>query len=159
MKNRKKLENKKSIKELLTKKNYLYLIILWFYTTFIISKTLIIRTHWEDPFSNIMGGWTIYQQANGMYNVESIENLLFFSPFILLLYLSFPILTRYKSNVSIVLQSLCIGFLCSLFIETCQVIFSVGTFQFADLFYNTLGTVIGAFLFFIARMKFNPRTR
>ncbi|MEG0366623.1 MAG: VanZ family protein, partial [Coprobacillus sp.] len=126
-------------------------LLLCFYLFFIIGKTLLIRTPWQDPLSNIMGGWIIYQVPNGYINAESIENFLFFIPFFILLYLGYPRIVHKKSLIKILLCSLFIGLMISLSIEVLQVIFQRGTFQYADLFYNSSGSVLGGYIYYLIK--------
>jgi len=45
-----------------------------------------------------------------------------------------------------------ISFGFSLAIEICQSVFWLGTFQLADIFYNTIGGLVGGFLYFIGKV-------
>jgi hypothetical protein len=97
-----------------------------------------------------MGGWSLYD-ANGQLTTESIENVILFVPFSMLLFWIFwEKLCGSKIYFYKVIRNSCkIVFLCSLSIEVSQVIFRVGTFQIADLFYNTLGGIVGGIIYYI----------
>lgn len=128
-------------------------------TVMILMRTLLNRDMWMNPLSNIMGGWTI-KDANGNYTTDSIENIIMMVPFTALLLWTFQKqLCRKKGPVPLTLAGLKYGFLFSITIETLQLLLRLGTFQFADLFYNTLGGGIGGLGFWILRKLFHKKRR
>ena len=88
---------------------------------------------------------------------EAIENLVLFIPFsIFLLWSRWEKGKRQQiSCKTVVAKSGSIVFLFSLTIEFAQLFFRLGTFQLSDLFYNTLGGVIGGVLFYVGIKCFN----
>ena len=133
-----------------SKSEFRRVFLLAFYTALILFRTLLNRNLWLNPLVNVMGGWSLYD-ANGQLTTESIENVILFVPFsMLLLWIFGEKLCGSKIYFYKVIRKSCkIVFLCSLSIEVSQVIFRVGTFQIADLFYNTLGGIIGGIIYYI----------
>lgn len=126
------------------------LLFLIFYTAMILFRTLLNRNLWANPLSNIMGGWTLHN-SKGELSTEPIENLILFIPFTMLLFwaLKDKILKEKFTFLNILWQSVKIVFLISLIIEFSQLFFRLGTFQFSDLAYNTLGGLVGGFFYWI----------
>lgn len=54
-------------------------------------------------------------------------------------------------SITCIWLSTLIAFATSLFIETTQLVLKIGTFQISDLFYNTLGGLLGALIFVLIR--------
>ena len=133
-----------------SKSEFRRVFLLAFYTALILFRTLLNRNLWLNPLVNVMGGWSLYD-ANGQLTTESIENVILFVPFSMLLFWIFgKKLCGSKIYFYKVIRKSCkIVFLCSLSIEVSQVIFRVGTFQIADLFYNTLGGIVGGIIYYI----------
>lgn len=77
-------------------------------------------------------------KGDGQFLIENIANVCLFIPFGILL----PCFKR-NSVKRVVL----IGFCCSFFIEMLQSIFALGIFECDDLTHNTLGTIIGIYIF------------
>ena len=125
-KNNKKLKNK-------------YFIFLYF--AFVAFMTLFNRKPYLNPLNNIFGGWNLFS-SNGQFNADAVENVILFIPM-------GSILSFYASSMSIkkwsYVLSRCI--MISLGIETIQLFLFLGTFQFADVFYNTLGGIIGEIIY------------
>ena len=125
-KNNKKLKNK-------------YFIFLYF--AFVAFMTLFNRKPYLNPLNNIFGGWNLFF-TNGQFNADAVENVILFIPM-------GAILTFYASSMNIkkwsYVLSRCI--MISLGIETIQLFLFLGTFQFADVFYNTLGGIIGGIIY------------
>lgn len=110
----------------------------------------------QIPLSNIWGGWLI-EETMYFYDMTPLWNIILLFPICFLaVFYSKAVLKKHHSNKSIILQSTLYAFLTSLFVEGMQLIFSLGTFQISDLFYNTLGGLLGAtILILIKRKKFN----
>lgn len=124
---------------------------LWvFYTTLILFRTLLNRSVWFNPVSNVIGTWGLYK-ADGSLTTEVIENTALFIPFSILLMLVLHTRNKNKnSNIFVVLwTALKSVFLFSLAIEFLQLFLHLGNFQLSDLFYNTLGGILGGFLYWI----------
>ena len=122
--------------------------ILVFYTAMILFRTLLCRYIWLNPISNVIGIWGIYNE-NGELTTESIENLALFIPFTVLLFWSFheKILGEGTKLFRTIWQSAKVVFLFSFTIEFLQLFLRLGTFQLSDLFYNTLGGLIGGLIY------------
>ena len=124
-----------------------------FYTVMVLFRTLFDRTLFENPLSNVFGEWGFYEEVNGqpVFNANVPENIIMLAPFIILLFVSFKE-KFFKDNVTILKvlgHSFVISFFSSLTIEMLQLLLHLGTWQLSDLFYNTLGGVIGGMLYFI----------
>lgn len=116
-----------------------------FYTAMILFRTLLNRNLWMNPLSDIMGGWFLHNEK-GELSTEPIENLMLFIPFVVLMLWAFrdKLLGESRHSViKILWQSVKVTFVFSLGIEFAQLFLRLGTFQLADLFYNTLGGLIG----------------
>lgn len=128
----------------------------WFLSfnlSFIFQITLIgrIGRHY-DGWSVINGDWNIFENPNIISSPQTrnIALFLFLMPSVIIMIKCFK--DKALSLKSILISGAAIPFSISLFIELCQGIFSIGTFQFSDLFYNTLGGIMGA-VFYIAAEK------
>lgn len=123
--------------------------LLIFYTTMILFRTLLNRNMWLNPLSNVFGSWWIYNK-NGDLTTEALENLILFTPFImLLLWAMRDKLIKEMKLKYVIFIAFKITFIFSLSIEFLQLFLRLGTFQFSDLFYNTLGGVIGGILYWL----------
>ena len=130
-----------------------------FYTVMILFRTLLNRNMWANPVSNVIGVWGLYN-AKGELTTECIENLALFIPFtILLLWVARERILP-KMTIGLVLwKSTKITFLFSFAIEMLQLFLRLGTWQLSDLFYNTLGGVIGGFIYYIGyKIKHRGKT-
>ena len=124
--------------------------LLVFYTVMILFWTLLNRNMWENPLSDVIGTWGLYNEKGDLV-IGSIENLVLFLPFIILLFWGFrekllPKLTL----LSVLWKATKITFLFSSTIEMLQLFLRLGTWQLSDLFYNTLGGAIGGLIYYIA---------
>ena len=77
-------------------------------------------------------------KGDGQFLIENIANVCLFIPFGILL-------SCFKRNS--VKRVVLIGFCCSFFIEMLQSIFALGIFECDDLTHNTLGIIIGIYIF------------
>ena len=125
------------------------LFLLTFVTSLILFRTLLNRNLWMNPLSNVMGGWGIWETVNGEQKLttECIENVIMMVPFSATVILSFrkKIGNRLKK---ILCFSGKIAFEFSLMIEILQLLLRLGTFQLSDIFYNTVGGVLGGLLYY-----------
>lgn len=120
------------------------LFLLAFVTSMILFRTLLNRILWLNPLSKVMGGWGIWEIENGerKLTTECIENVIMMVPFSAIVMWTF----REKIENSwkkILWQSWKIAFVFSVSIEMLQLLFRLGTFQLSDIFYNTVGGLIG----------------
>ncbi len=149
-----------------TERKFRKMFLLSFYTVMILCKTLINRTMWLNPLSNVIGFWGLHKlNAAGevVFTTEVLENLALFIPFTILLLWTYrdKILSRGKKDNEnesskgeiklgkVLFQSTKIVFLFSFTIEFLQLLLRLGTWQLSDLFYNTLGGFIGGLLYYI----------
>ena len=154
-----------SIKQLLIKwyRNFLNLrkfritFIIYIYISLILCKTVLYRSIWANPLSDVMGGWGLYD-ADGNLTTEAIENLMLFIPFAVLLLWAFrKELLGDKPGLKKTLwvATKTVGIF-SFVIEFSQLLFHLGTFQISDLVYNTLGGTVGGLTYYII-YKFRHR--
>lgn len=105
---------------------------------------------WVNPLANVIRVWGLYNEK-GELTTEVLENLALFILFTVLLLLSFrkKIIGELGQLGTTLWQSTKITFLFSLDIEFLQLFLRLGTFQLSDLFYNTLGGLIGGMIYWI----------
>ncbi len=110
-----------------------------------------------NPLSDVMGGWGIWKTVNGekQLTTECIENVIMMVPF------SAAVLWTFGKKIGngwkkILWQSGKIAFIFSIIIEMLQLLLRLGTFQLSDIFYNTVGGMIGG-LIYCAVMKARKR--
>lgn len=123
--------------------------LLVFYTTMILFRTVLNRQIWFDPLGKVMGGWGLYDN-DGNFTTESIENFMLFMPFTVLLFWAFSeqILGKEIYLKTVIWKSVKIVGTFTVIIEFVQVLFHLGTFQLADLCYNTFGGMCGGLIYF-----------
>ena len=132
-----------------------------FFLVFVISlilfRTLLNRKMWTNPLSDIMGGWGIWKTVNGEQKLttECIENVIMMVPF------SAVVMWTFEEKLGngwkkILRQSGKIAFIFSVSIEMLQLLLRLGTFQLSDIFYNTVGGVLGGLMYY-AVMKVRKR--
>ena len=133
------------------------LFLLAFVTSLILFRTLLNRNLWLNPLSDVMGGWGIWETVNGEQRLttECIENVIMMVPFSAVVVWTFgeKIGNSWKK---ILWYSGKIAFIFSVSIEMLQLLLRLGTFQLADILYNTVGGVIGG-LIYCAIMKARER--
>lgn len=124
------------------------LFLLTFVTSFILFRTLLNRDLWMNPLSNVMGGWGIWETVNSEQKLttECIENVIMMVPF------SATVIWMFRKKIGngwkkILCFSGNIAFEFSMMIEFLQLLLRLGTFQISDIFYNTVGGVLGGLLY------------
>jgi len=125
-----------------------------FIFSMIIQLTLFSRIgQTVDSFSNIWGNWGFIKQDYS-FDLSCIENIIMFIPLPMTVnWFICKFKGRKLATKKILFFSTLISFCLSMFIEVNQILFSIGLFQTADLFYNTLGGVLGAILYIIIRKE------
>ena len=107
--------------------------------------------------SKILGGWGIWETKNGeqVLTTECIENVIMMVPFSAVMMWTFEekIGNDWKK---ILCYSGKIAFIFSVSIEMLQLLLRLGTFQLSDIFYNTVGGMIGGLAYY-ATMKARKR--
>ena len=133
------------------------LFLLAFVTSLIIFRTLLNRDLWMNPLSKVMGGWGIWETVNGeqQLTTECIENVIMMVPFSAVVMWTFEEKLE-KGWKKILCNSGKIAFIFSISIEMLQLLLRLGTFQLSDIFYNTVGGMIGG-LMYCAVMKARKR--
>ena len=126
-------------------------------TSLILFRTLLNRNFWMNPLSDVMGGWGIWETVNGerQLTTECIENVIMMMPFSAMVLWTFQEKME-KGWKKILWQSGKIAFIFSVSIEMLQLLLRLGTFQLSDIFYNTVGGMIGG-LMYCAVMKARKR--
>ena len=133
--------------------------LLVFYTVMILFRTLLNRNMWANPVSNVIGTWGFYN-AKGELTTECLENLSLFIPFtVLLLWVGQEKILSKVTISEIVCKTVKITFLFSFSIETLQLFLRLGTWQLSDLFYNTLGGVIGGLIYYVGYNIFRKKKK
>lgn len=123
-----------------------------FYFSLIIQLTFIKRIGISiDPLSNVFGGWGFWQSEFYIY-FTNIENICMFIPFSILITLLIQQTKSIKLNNGQIIKIGFCSFFASVLIEIFQTITRLGTFQFSDIVYNTLGGVLGAIIFIIINL-------
>lgn len=125
--------------------------LLVFYTTMILFRTLFNRDMWLNPLNNVLGAWKIYStdvDGNVIISTEGIENILLFVPFAFM-YLHVTNISRVCMNRKKIGHIVRLVFLFSLGIKFSQMMFQLGTVQLSDLFFNTLGGLIGGVSYWV----------
>ncbi|WP_243033950.1 MULTISPECIES: VanZ family protein [Clostridium] len=133
------------------------LFLLAFVTSLILFRTLLNRNLWMNPLFKIMGGWGIWETKNGeqVLTTECIENVIMMVPFSAVVMWTFG--EKIGSGWKKILRySGKIAFIFSVSIEMLQLLLRLGTFQLSDIFYNTVGGVLGG-LMYCAMMKVRKR--
>ena len=125
------------------------LFLLTFVTSMILFRTLLNRNLWMNPLSDVMGGWGIWETANGEQKLttECIENIIMMLPFTSMVIWTFQEKVG-SSCKKIMWYSGKIAFIFSISIEMLQLFLRLGTFQLSDLFYNTVGGALGGLMYY-----------
>ena len=122
-------------------------------TSLISFRTLLNRKLGLNPLSDVMGSWGILEIVNGerRLTTECIENAIMMLPF------SAVVLWTFQEKIGsgwkkILWQSRKIAFIFSTSIEMLQLLLRLGIFRLSDIFYNTVGGMLGG-LMYCAVMK------
>lgn len=129
--------------------NFRRMFYLAFFVMLMLMRTLLNRNMWENPLSKIMGGWTLWNEE-GEITTEAIENVLLMIPYTALLLWALKEWLLKKVTLGRTLwQGIKYAFLTSVAIEFLQLFLRLGTFQLSDIFYNTLGGLLGSLIYYI----------
>ena len=125
------------------------LFLLAFVTSMILFRTLLNRNLWMNPLSDVMGGWGIWETVNGerQLTTECIENMIMMVPFSAVVMWTFE--EKLGNGWKKILWyggKITFGF--SLMIEMLQLLLRLGTIQLSDIFYNTVGGMIGGLMYY-----------
>lgn len=139
----------KWMNEFKSKKEFRRLFCLAFFVMIMLMRTLLNRNMWTNPVSDVMGGWTLWDE-DGELTTEAIENVLLMIPYTaLFLWALKDRLLKKMSLGGALWQGVKWAFLTSAAIEFLQLFLRLGTFQLSDIFYNTLGGFLGSFIYYI----------
>ena len=121
---------------------------LTFYVCMMLFRTLFCRPIWGNPLENVLGIWGFHKPDGSIYT-ENIENLILFVPFVLLYFWMREEKEHNKKKPlqAVLMRSVSVSFGFSLLIELCQLFLKIGTFQLTDLFFNTLGGLLGGLVY------------
>lgn len=132
-------------------KEYRGVFFLAFYVAMVLCRTLLARSIWvTQPLSKVYGIWGIYT-PDGILYTDNIENVILTVPltFILFMVLQEKMFCKGVKLWTCTWKSCLVSFCFSLLIELCQLFFKLGTFQLSDLFFNTVGGIVGGFIYWI----------
>lgn len=134
------------VKKFKEQKEWRETLVLAFYISMILLRTVLCRKIWGNPISNVLGNWS-FRYSDGSLNTELLENIILFIPF------SFFLLLRLKADKTKMMNCLICALKYSAFfsfsIEASQILFRVGTFQISDLLTNILGGILGGMLYYM----------
>ena len=121
---------------------------LFFNLALLLCVTIICRPYWPEPLQRLWVGWGVYDGGNGM-DFDCVNNLLLFIPTIVSICYGAPSLFRGCGKKQILCRATAIAFHMSLWIECGQLFFHRGTFQFADIAYNTVSGFLGGVIYIL----------
>lgn len=125
-------------------------LVLAFFGAMILMQTLFNRFTWGNPLDDIMGDWAITVGTDGKVNTRCLENILLMLPFILVLFWAFADKLMAKVTLwTVVWRSTVYSLGFSLAIEFMQLFGRLGSFQLSDLFYNTVGGLLGGLIYYL----------
>ncbi|MCR5430297.1 MAG: VanZ family protein [Eubacterium sp.] len=123
-----------------------------FIVVMILFKTLLVRNMEFNPTRNVVGVWGFYRH-DGSFTTEVVENVVLFIPFIFFMFFMLETTSKKATKLLVVIgRSIVISFLSSLTIEMLQLFLHLGTWQLSDLCFNTLGGIIGGFIYWITTL-------
>lgn len=118
----------------------------------IFFRTVLNRTIWSNPLSNLFDGWWIYEENNGgnvVIVTDCLQNIILFTPFSFLLLWFMNKKFKKESIGELTKKNIKYTMCLTLCIEFLQLFLCVGTFQISDLVYNMLGGIIGSLSYLI----------
>ncbi len=129
---------------------YRWKVLFLMYAFFLARITILGREHFDNPLCKVFDkGWIITQNEFGEWDFDAVNNILLLLPYTFSMFRAFPKLFSSYKLIKILAKAFIISLCTTLFIENCQLIFSIGTFQLADITYNTIGGIIGGLLFYL----------
>ena len=114
-------------------------LLFFIYLAFILVNTLFAREI-TNPYLRIFDHFGFRNDIS--WNVQIVENILLFIPY------SFLYIQAFKPTKAL-LSSIRVSVFSTLFIELSQLLFWLGAFQLADIVHNTLGGLIGYWLWYV----------
>lgn len=130
--------------------SYRWKVLFFLYTFFLARITLLGREYFATPLSRVFDkGWLITKNEAGEWDFDAINNILLLMPYTFSMFRAFPKLIIKSNAIKAIFKAFLISLCTTLFIENCQLIFSIGTFQLADMTYNTIGGILGGLIAYI----------
>lgn len=131
----------------------IFLTVLYYSVLYNSTVTSRLRLGKQNPFSNIWGGWRLYE-TQYFYDFSALWNILIFLPACAVLY--YFIKSALKKSISDK-GLIALSFISSLFfsgiIEASQILTYTGTFQISDLVYNSIGGLLGGVIFILIKNR------
>lgn len=135
------------LKEFRESAQYRRIFMLSLCVSLILVSTLLNRSYWSKPLSKVFDSWKI-MNGDGTWNVDPVKNTVLFIPYIAVLFWALQDRVLKSEGLWATMgAAVKYGFAFSLTIELLQLILCLGTFQLSDLFYNTLGGLIGGLIY------------
>lgn len=122
-----------------------------FVLSMVLFNTVFCRVYQSNPLKVVFEHWIVFQEYH-ILHTEPIENILLFIPYTFCVLWAFPKLCfkgKKEHFFRCVWKSFLVGGISSLGIEVIQLLFHVGTFQFSDLTYNTIGGIMGGIAYYV----------
>lgn len=124
-----------------------------FYISLLTSITLLTRNYQPDPFVDVKGKWFL-KYKSGSWHRGNIENILLFVPLCPL------VMAKYNNNDKlkfILGKGLILSISVTGIVEVLQIVLHRGTFQLTDMFFNSVGGVIGLVGYMVVNRLFQSR--
>ena len=129
----------------LIKQKWIFAFIL--YSSFIFVSTVLGRPK-TNPYQDIFSNFG-FRKDDFAWNIDIIKNIVLFIPFTYF-FLKAHIAYDYKHGF---ITSLLLSFITTIFIELSQLLFWLGSFQFADIVHNIIGGLIGYLLWLLDGLR------
>lgn len=135
----------------MTEKKFRGTFFMAFYVALVLFRTILTREFRGNTFQYFFTGWG-FPSASEKEQMEAIQNVFLLFPFFFMLfYYHGEEIWKDRKLVALLKTAGKGAFFFSLGIEAFQGFFGFGTFQISDLVYNTLGGILGALLYYVAK--------
>lgn len=138
-------------KRICNDKEFRRVIYLVFYIGMLLFRTLLCRPYYTNTLGNVLGNWYFKDEAGKLYT-EGIENVILFIPFTILLLWALKKKLRNNKFTYLIAVSFGMSFGLSVLIECLQFFLKLGGFQLSDIFFNSLGGVVGGIIFYLCNI-------
>lgn len=112
------------------------------YTIFLFNILFLCRRDHGNSLVDVWGEWWITLTDQGIWEVDYLYNMVCFLPF--------TYLAPFRKKP---FKALLISLTYSFSMEVLQLLFSVGDFQMSDIVYNTLGGLLGSWIYLAVERK------
>lgn len=118
-----------------------------FYACIMLFRTVLCQKIGGTSLDDVIGNWSLHNGSE-IY-IENIENLILFMPLIILFYWAREEKdrTKDKSIHEVIYRSFELSFMTALAIELCQLFLQTGKFKLSDLFFETVGGIVGGVIY------------